>query len=61
MISASRMTTRERAAGNGIWILPLDTGCHYSSEFVMTPANAKLRNLLIFNVGMTGDDSRKQY
>jgi ribosomal silencing factor RsfS len=44
-------------AGNEIWILPLDTGCHFSSEFVMTQANAKLRNRLICKDGMTADDS----
>jgi hypothetical protein len=65
------MPTRESAsavaeamadkAGNGIWILPLDTGCPFSSEFVIIQDDTKLRNPLIFNVGMTGDDSRKQY
>jgi CTP-dependent riboflavin kinase len=55
------MTTRERAAGNGILILPLDTGCHFSSEFVRIQAEAKLRNPLKIKAGMTAEDSRKQY
>jgi hypothetical protein len=59
--AASRMTTRERAAGNEFWILPLDTGCGFSSEFVIIQDDAKLRNPLIFKAGMTGDDSRKQH
>jgi hypothetical protein len=41
----------ERAAGNEIWILPLDTGCHFSSGFVMIQADAKLRNPLICKPG----------
>jgi hypothetical protein len=55
--SASRTTTWERAAGNEIWILPLDTGCHFLSELLMTQADVELRNPLIFKAGMTADDS----
>jgi hypothetical protein len=39
----------------------LDTGCHYSSEFVMAQADTKRRNPLIIKAGMTAEDSRKQY
>jgi hypothetical protein len=55
------MPTWERAVGNGIWILPLDTGCPFSSEFVIIQDDTKLLNPMIFKAGMTADDSRKQY
>jgi hypothetical protein len=48
--------TCKRAAGNAFWILPLDTGCHFSSEFVMIRADAKPRNALIGKAGMTAED-----
>ncbi len=40
-----------------IWILPLDTGWRFSSEFVMTQADAKPRDALICQDGMSAEDS----
>jgi hypothetical protein len=40
-----------------IWILPLDTGCPFSSEFVIIQDDSKLRNPLICKAGMTAEDS----
>ena len=61
LFSASRMPTRERAAGKASWIrsnliLQSDTVCQFSSGFVMIQADAKCCKTLIINVGMTRED-----